>query len=96
LNYLLLSPSVAPYYLLALAFLGSHTEKIQCVAFSPDGTRLASGDEDQRLCLHEFQSGNLVASFHRDGARSDNSNSNQRNFSMLMLLNFFVFFHAAE
>ena len=40
--------------------LTSHTNKIQSIAFSPDGNTLASGSQDRTICLWDINTGDLI------------------------------------
>ena len=46
-----------------LRTLEGHTDMVQCVAFSPDGTRIASGSRDNTVRLWDAATGDHVATF---------------------------------
>ena len=52
--------------------LSGHTSSVCSVAFSPDGTRLASGSDDQTVKLWDVRSGELVRTLsgHTSSVRS--------------------------
>ncbi|QDU83416.1 Serine/threonine-protein kinase PrkC [Planctomycetes bacterium Pla163] len=46
--------------------LAGHTNRVRCVAYSPDGARLATGSGDRSLRLWDARSGRLAATFTFD------------------------------
>jgi WD40 repeat protein len=45
------------------ALLSGHTDEVNCVAFSPDGTSLVSGSDDYTVKLWDVQTGGIVNTF---------------------------------
>ncbi|HEV2786678.1 MAG TPA: hypothetical protein VGV67_09845, partial [Solirubrobacteraceae bacterium] len=50
-----------------LAILAAHTDSVWTIAFSPDGTRLASAGEDTAVCLWDPSRGALTRTLGRRG-----------------------------
>ena len=47
-----------------LAVLSGHTNTVRSLAFSPDGTMLASGSHDKTVGLWDVQTGGVIETFH--------------------------------
>ncbi len=53
--------------------IGSHWKPVNCVAFSPDGTLLASSSEDGTICIWEVASGDKIRTISGHDASGDAS-----------------------
>jgi len=47
-----------------LAILSGHTDSVQCITFSSDGTLLVSAGADKVIKLWDIQTGGVVRTFH--------------------------------